>query len=78
MQLYMTLPSPVLFVLKCTVCNDGGFHPVWSARNWPGPYTISADLSRLGLALTSKEDAEALQFHALSSSQGNIETDGNE
>lgn len=59
---------------------------MWSARYWLGSYTISADLSRLGSALTSKEEAEALQFHALPSipsvclpgTQRNIETDSNE
>lgn len=40
---------------------------MWSARCWLGPYTIPANLSRLGSALTSKEEAEALQLHALPS-----------
>lgn len=54
---------PTFFVLKYSDCNDG----VRSA--WPGPYTISANLSRLGSALTSKEETEALQLHALPSIQ---------
>lgn len=52
---------PAFFVLKHSDYNNG----VRSA--WPGPYTISANLSRLGSALTSKEEAEALQLHALPS-----------
>lgn len=40
---------------------------MWSARCWLGSYNIPANLSRLGSALTSKGEAEALQLHALSS-----------
>lgn len=58
---------------------------MWCARCWPAPYTIAAGLPRLGSALTSKEEAEALQLHALPSipsvclpgTQGNIETNVN-
>lgn len=86
MWLCMALPSPVLFLLKYSGCNNGGFHAVWSARCWPAPYTISAGLPGLGSALTSKEEAEALQFHSLPSTpsvclpgtQESIKTDVND